>query len=1401
LNKNIHISILTLLKVNVLRLLLVVVGSFIALQNHAQNFTVNAGSDQTICSNDTLILSTLRASISGIVTNGYWFTSGDGRFIPNQLFNRFSETTLYIPGPNDKLTGNVELILASDDPDGVGPQVQLTDRVKINFLGNVPILCNSNLNVSLGDNCDQQMVASMLATNLQQPISYYTLKMKNGNNQYISNNILTKDHIGKIIEYSIGHECGTNTCWGTVTVLDKLAPQMICNHISVSCGDSTLPSVIGLPLPASATFSKSGTNTYLVNNFDACSQVTLTYSDDYTPLKCSDNLQGRIFRRWTATDASNNKSICDQVISIRLKTFADVTLPPNYDGINKPSLTCNGNWEKLSSGFPSPNVTGRPITGSCSNLEFTFSDTKFAQCGGSYNVFRKWTIINWCNNAVLEHNQVIQIKDEQAPKFKCPKNLKFNTNSQGCYTNLESLPLPTEIEDCSSTSLTLKIKDKITNIDFTQYSNVDASGKPTIQRLPIGSYNVFYFLTDVCGNKDSCLTEISVVDSVAPIAICDATTIVTLTVQGGARLFANSVDDGSYDNCKVENLKIAKTNDQCGSNSLIFNDYVDFCCADISDSSMVVLRVTDNAGNSNSCMVVVKIQDKIAPIISCPSNVTVSCKFEIDTTKLSLFGTVGVGASSVVELKNIPNLISPAKPLSGYYQDNCLSSVTSFYSVNLQCNKGSISRVFTAIDPAKNVASCTQIITVQDPKPMDASDINWPVEIVINGCDTSYASTLQSGKPTFKNVNCASPITTYKDIVFYNVDDACVKILREWTVVDWCQFTQDQTKGIWKNTQLIKIVNSSKPFFERSIVDTTFCLFANNCGAETFKFLPAIGDDCTSKDKIKATWRVDANDDGSYDLFGVTREINAPLAIGKHKIEYNIIDECGNISTATFFVNGVDCKKPTPYCNSEFTTVIMPSTGSLDIKASLFNRQSFDNCTPSNLLKFSFSVNPNDSIKTFVCNDLDKGINLSKELNIYVTDLVGNYEFCKVNIQIQDPNNACKDTELKANITGSIFSPSAQKMIQNVEILGGKLGESLSGLSKSDSTGKFIIKDLLVNQAYVIKPYKNDNVREELATNDIIFIQRHILGLTPFSSSHKLIAADMDYNGRISVSDLVILRKLILGVSESLPNNKPNYTFMKKDQQFPDLSRIYAYPDSMIINPLLEGVNPSYNFIGIKKGDVNLSSYAKDNESVEIRGREKAKLLLRRVQNVYHGYLSSPEITSGFQCKLEVGENASIDIDPLYKDQIFTSLTNGVMTIIFQPTVEVNLDESAKLFSVYSRKIKTIETTFNQYYSEDLLAQSLDFSIDDLVVKSDDTKIISADEHQIIIKGGVSDSHQMQLEVVDVSGRRLQLVNNLQIDSNTTISVAYDRIEVKGLLLFVLRKDKKVISQFKYVNF
>jgi thiol-disulfide isomerase/thioredoxin len=92
-----------------------------------------------------------------------------------------------------------------------------------------------------------------------------------------------------------------------------------------------------------------------------------------------------------------------------------------------------------------------------------------------------------------------------------------------------------------------------------------------------------------------------------------------------------------------------------------------------------------------------------------------------------------------------------------------------------------------------------------------------------------------------------------------------------------------------------------------------------------------------------------------------------------------------------------------------------------------------------------------------------------------------------------------------------------------------------------------------------------------ITASDLVVIQRHILGITPFDVPYKLKAADVNDDGRVTAGDLVNIKRAILGLISEFPNDKPSYI------SIPEKISIAATPGATI----------SPEILIIKVGNVN----------------------------------------------------------------------------------------------------------------------------------------------------------------------------------------------------------------------
>src|SRR6185369_13314164 len=114
----------------------------------------------------------------------------------------------------------------------------------------------------------------------------------------------------------------------------------------------------------------------------------------------------------------------------------------------------------------------------------------------------------------------------------------------------------------------------------------------------IGDNTVTLTVTDIGGNTTSAAAVVTVVDNVSPIARAKNVTIYLDSV-GTASVAAETVDNGSSDNCII---------------GTYFLSQISFDCSSVGDNT-VVLTVIDLSNNLSSDTAIVKVIDNRAPIV------------------------------------------------------------------------------------------------------------------------------------------------------------------------------------------------------------------------------------------------------------------------------------------------------------------------------------------------------------------------------------------------------------------------------------------------------------------------------------------------------------------------------------------------------------------------------------------------------------------------------------------------------------------------------------------------------------------------------------------------------------------------------------------------------------------
>lgn len=143
------------------------------------------------------------------------------------------------------------------------------------------------------------------------------------------------------------------------------------------------------------------------------------------------------------------------------------------------------------------------------------------------------------------------------------------------------------------------------------------------------------------------------------------------------------------------------------------------------------------------------------------------------------------------------------------------------------------------------------------------------------GCKITDADpNLINSFPRWAARPCANIIRGYDDEKFYNVENFCIKIIRHWRVIDWCQYdVNSQTPtGVWTFDQIIKVQNTRPPTIDPVScgVKAPVCAQGSACSA----FVDLYGyatDDCTDTTSLKWSYTIDFDNNGSVEVTGNTK--------------------------------------------------------------------------------------------------------------------------------------------------------------------------------------------------------------------------------------------------------------------------------------------------------------------------------------------------------------------------------------------------------------------------------------------------------------------------------------------------------------------------------------------------
>ena len=335
-------------------------------------------------------------------------------------------------------------------------------------------------------------------------------------------------------------------------------------------------------------------------------------------------------------------------------------------------------------------------------------------------------------------NTTLTLQDE-APVASC-MNVSLNLDANGLV-----ILSPNSIDNNSTTGAPACGGGMLSiNRDTLTCADVTSANNPPVA--------VLLTSTNASGQTDTCTALVTVVDNMAPTAMCAMTGITieldTVDAMGNYNLTAAQIaalSAGSSDNC---DFTVDVT-----PNS--------FDCMDAGNTIPVIVTVTDPAGQTDMCSSSVTVIDNVAPdfMMSCPVDVTANTSDSLsgDCFGLPIFNnptfTEACAASTTLTVSyDTTGMLTPTFPLPMAGPATPGAANTTEFPV------GQTRVTFLATDAAGNMDTCTFIVTVMDDE--IPTFTNCPIDITVNVDPNECDQTVSIVPPTPMD-NCgAANLTT-----------------------------------------------------------------------------------------------------------------------------------------------------------------------------------------------------------------------------------------------------------------------------------------------------------------------------------------------------------------------------------------------------------------------------------------------------------------------------------------------------------------------------------------------------------------------------------------------------------------------------------------------------------------
>ena len=493
------------------------------------------------------------------------------------------------------------------------------------------------------------------------------------------------------------------------------------------------------------------------------------------------------------------------------------------------------------------------------------------------------------------------------------------------------------------------------------------------------------------------------------------------------------------------------------------------------------------------CWGLITIEDKLAPVLTC-QDIQITCAV-MDFSPNYLKNTLKFNQATptVTDCSNFTLTYKDTwvdLPCGGSF--NGVSDLSAY-----------IVRNWTAKDIYNNFSTCTQFVYL---KRRHVQDVKYPGDIDIP-CTNANTDPSVTGAPYFEDFGLKFtmyPNTAYCELnaiyddQYLPICGSAYKIIRTWTVYDWCLPTNPGPTGQLNPVyfiQVIKVVDNAAPTFTCPAALTvstdpnTCCgtiqlpevLMTDNCSKLVSFYAEVDGTD--SNTGIPFSYEIPGgfsdfpgNNYWNPDTLAIITGLTPCLPLGVTRVTYTAEDACGNTRTCTFNMTVADQIPPVAAC-LEITQVALGANGQAQISAITFDKGSYDNCSP---VAFGVGRSPgsNSSQVSFSCSDINKTITIY----LLVTDASGNTNQCQIKALVEDKLRPICTSPANVTVSCENFDPSLSNYGKATFV-------DNCSVKSNTTTDNYSLFDTLCNQGTITRTFTvTDNAGLTSSCTQRIFV-------------------------------------------------------------------------------------------------------------------------------------------------------------------------------------------------------------------------------------------------------------------------------------------------------------------------